>query len=150
MVHSGRKHTCGVTTAAKAYCWGTAWSGELGDGTTTFSSVPVPVSGNLDFISVSPGLDHTCGVTTTAKAYCWGEHYEGQLGIGEVGLRLRKVPHEVSGNLEFTMVTAIQWNSCGLTTNRKVYCWGHGGSGQLGNNTTMRSFVPVPVFGTER
>lgn len=39
-VSTGRFHSCGVTTGGAAYCWG---GSSLGDGTTTFSLVPVPV-----------------------------------------------------------------------------------------------------------
>ena len=36
-------HSCGVTTAEVAYCWGLNNLGQLGDGTNTASSVPVLV-----------------------------------------------------------------------------------------------------------
>jgi alpha-tubulin suppressor-like RCC1 family protein len=43
-VTAGFWHTCGLTTAGKAYCWGDNGSGELGDGSRRLSRVPRPVS----------------------------------------------------------------------------------------------------------
>jgi alpha-tubulin suppressor-like RCC1 family protein len=44
-VSAGFTHSCGVTTAGDAYCWGSNKDGQLGDGTNTkmFSNVPVGV-----------------------------------------------------------------------------------------------------------
>jgi hypothetical protein len=45
-VVTGDAHSCGVTTAARAYCWG-ADNGQLGDGSSTSTSTPVAVVGPM-------------------------------------------------------------------------------------------------------
>ncbi len=84
-------HTCGVTTANLAYCWGANFFGMLGDGTTTRRLTPVAVAGGLRFRQVTTGLHHSCGVVTGNWAYCWGANDEGQLGDGTTATRLRPV-----------------------------------------------------------
>jgi len=71
-VSAGSGRTCGVTTSDAAYCWGSNPNGQLGNGTTTSSSLPVAVSGGLSFSTVSAGDQQTCGMTTRGTAYCWG------------------------------------------------------------------------------
>jgi alpha-tubulin suppressor-like RCC1 family protein len=138
-------HSCGVTTAGVAYCWGNNDSGELGDGTNNASSVPVAVSGGHTFASVSAGDAHTCGVTTAGAAYCWGAN-----GIGQVGDGTNinsNVPVAVSGGYTFASVSAGLFHSCGVTTAGAAYCWGFNKRGQLGNATNTASNVPVVVSG---
>ena len=42
-IAAGESHTCAVTTAGDAYCWGYNGLGQFGDGTTTSNAVPVKV-----------------------------------------------------------------------------------------------------------
>jgi alpha-tubulin suppressor-like RCC1 family protein len=46
-VSAGQPHSCGVTTAARAYCWGADNAGQLGDGSSTTTSTPVAVVGPM-------------------------------------------------------------------------------------------------------
>jgi alpha-tubulin suppressor-like RCC1 family protein len=44
-VVAGEGHSCAVTAGHRAWCWGVNGGGQLGDGTTTDSRVPVAVAG---------------------------------------------------------------------------------------------------------
>jgi uncharacterized protein YjdB len=95
-VSAGASHTCAVTTAGNAYCWGDNSRGQLGTGSVggpqscthdpnpafPCSTSPAAVVGGLRFASVSAGGDYTCGITTSGVTYCWGSNDRGQLGSG--------------------------------------------------------------------
>jgi alpha-tubulin suppressor-like RCC1 family protein len=145
------RHTCGVTTADRAYCWGRNHVGQLGDGSDSPGRVkPVAVLGGLLFRRVSVGYGHSCGVTADNLGYCWGSNGSGQLGTGS-GQGSSSVPVAVQGGLQFREVDLGGGHSCGVTTGNIAYCWGANEGGQLGDGTswpenTQRP-TPVPVAG---
>jgi alpha-tubulin suppressor-like RCC1 family protein len=142
----GDGHSCGVTTDNRAYCWGFNTYGKLGDGTTTQRNSPVLVAGGHRFSRVEAGNYHTCGITTTDQAYCWGWNEQGQLGDGtEVRQRLR--PVAVAGGLRFRQIVAGNGYTCGLTLNRRAFCWGYGAQGQIGDGKTFQRRSPRAVAG---
>jgi len=158
-VSTGASHTCGVTAAGAAYCWGANRNGQLGIGTTTgtplcngfsCSPTPVPVVGGLTFAAVSAGTGYTCGVTTAGAAYCWGYNGTGQLGDGTATERLS--PVAVLGGLTFAAVSTAgdpsgSGHTCGLTVTGGAYCWGFNHYGELGNGTNTTRSSPGAVSG---
>jgi alpha-tubulin suppressor-like RCC1 family protein len=144
---AGSGHTCGVTTDNLAYCWGSNFIGQLGDGTSDFDAHPRPVlvAGGLQFRQVDAGDAHTCGVTTSNRVYCWGDNRRGQLGDGtRTG---RPTPVAVASDLRFLQVSTGLNHSCGLTTGARAFCWGANSFGQLGIGTFGRRLRPAAVAG---
>lgn len=136
-VSTGYIHTCGLTTAGAAWCWGSNSQGQLGvpnpppGGISPISYLPVTVSGGLEFSALSTGGRHTCALTRTGAAYCWGEGIMGQLGTGSA-VPFSTTPLPVSGGLSFVAINSDVMHTCGITASGAVYCWGANSSGQTG------------------
>jgi alpha-tubulin suppressor-like RCC1 family protein len=146
-VAAGLRHTCGLDQMGVAYCWGSNEEGELGDGGIGGMRFgPARVSGAFRFTRVEPGGGPwTCGITEPGEVACWGRNDRGAFGrSGPTRLRGAVVlPLGRWGTLD-----AGDGHLCGLALEGgSAFCWGEGGSGQLGNGSRIDQTSPSPVGG---
>jgi len=150
---AGGTSTCGVTLYGTAFCWGNNQYGNVGNNTTTVASVPTPVHtggvlANKVLKSVSVGQQHSCAVDIAGAMYCWGLNTDGQLGNNSTTNSSVPVAVNMSGALsgKTIKVAASGFNqNCVIASDDRAYCWGNNLNGQLGDNSTVASPVPVAV-----
>ncbi|MDP3630641.1 MAG: prepilin-type N-terminal cleavage/methylation domain-containing protein [Actinomycetota bacterium] len=149
----GGSHACAIASDNQAYCWGNNINGQLGNNTTTGGSVPVAVSivgvlSGKTVKSISVGSDHTCAIASDNLAYCWGTGGNGQLGNASTANTSVPVAVSTGGVLSGLTVKSIVAGggyTCAIASDNQAYCWGLGNQGQLGNNTSSNTSVPVTV-----
>jgi alpha-tubulin suppressor-like RCC1 family protein len=146
-VTGGLEHTCAQTVGGGLVCWGRNVHSQLGDGTSTNRTGPVPVVGLTSGVAAtSAGSSHTCALTSGGGVACWGYNSSGQLGDGTT--MTRSTPTPVIDLASGVVAIAAGWeHTCALTTGGGVVCWGDNSFGQLGNGTTLPKHTPFPVSG---
>ena len=140
-ISAGEEHTCSVADG-KAFCWGDNRIGQLGNNSLDDSPVPVAVdiSGALagkTVTAITAGYAHTCAVAD-GLPYCWG-------WTPTLNSRV-PVPVDTTAmnGQAVTAISAGHTSTCAISAGQ-AFCWGDNGYGQLGNNSTVTSSVPVPV-----
>lgn len=152
-ISSGGSYTCAIASDSKAYCWGRNSNGQLGDGSTVNSLIPIAVKndGALEgkaVRQVSVGNQHSCVVASDGWAYCWGDNSGGQLGDGTTTSSQVPVPIQRSGTLAGKRIRSISLgvhHTCAVASDNQIYCWGTNSHGELGNGTNTNSLAPVLV-----
>jgi len=142
-VAAGDFHTCALTTAGAALCWGEGTLGELGNGQSGNSYIPVLVAGlNTTLTSITAGRFHTCALSPAGAVLCWGDGGSGELGNGL--FTISSTPEPVFGLSGMaTAVSVSETNSCILTVEGGVQCRGRNDYGQLGNGVDGTAFVAI-------
>lgn len=151
---SGSAHNLAVCSDGTVLSWGSNSKGQLGINGLTQSDVPVLVdtSGVLSgkrVIAVAAGGSHSLALCSDGTVATWGWNYAGSLGNGNATDSPVPVLVDTSGVLAGKTVVAIDagWHhSIALCSDGTVVTWGWNGyGGQLGNNSSLSSSVPVAV-----
>ena len=141
---------------SRALAWGANGFGRLGNNSTTNSSVPVAVDATgfllgKTVVAVAAGYDHSLALRSDGKVAAWGRNSSGQLGSNSTAASSVPVAVSATGPLAGKIVVAVaagEYHSLALCSDGTVAAWGRNDLGQLGNNSTANSLVPVAVEST--
>jgi cysteine-rich repeat protein len=144
-ITSGYVHACARHESGGVRCWGETASGRVGDGQgSTDRLTPALVGGLAAAVDLGIGYDHACAVFADGGAWCWGYGGNGRRGDGATS-ETQSTPRWVEGAWDAVHVAAGLNHSCGLFASGKVRCWGHNGSGELGDGTVTQRLTPVTI-----
>jgi alpha-tubulin suppressor-like RCC1 family protein len=145
----GVQHACAVMYHGGIRCWGSNFSGELGNGIvgsdTGEFSIPEPhdvIQLHQPMVAATAGYRVTCALSRDGEVWCWGALSHDNPPQA-VPIRMSGLPpgiRQISGNFR---------HICALSVDGAVLCWGDNRLGQLANGSTDESWTAVPIAGLQ-
>jgi alpha-tubulin suppressor-like RCC1 family protein len=150
-VSAGYGSACALDADGLAYCWGSATQGVLGNGTTTDTSAPIPVTTasalkDKALQQISVGRAGVCALDTAGVAYCWSSNTFGQAGTGNTTSAL--TPTLVKTSETFASIAVGAGTVCAATPAGALYCWGDNSAGQFSTGSTAAAVSSPTRAGT--
>lgn len=152
-VSASAAHACGVTDAGALMCWG-AGAGKWRSSTANATSPTAVLAAgdtagaatNVQFTTVATGGTHQIALDTAGDIYTWGAGDRGQLGNG--GTAALAQPTKVTSakiTAAVTDIAASTGASYAVDSYGRLYAWGAGTAGQIGDGEKTDRREPVRV-----
>ena len=151
-ISAGAYHSMALCSDGSLVSWGNNSSGQLGDGSTDQSLVPVLINiGSIigiqeTVLAISAGGYHSMALISDGTVATWGGNGEGQLGIGSKTSSALPVAITGSGVLAGRTAVAVAagaYHSTVLCSDGTLATFGRNKEGQLGDNSTSQRLAPV-------
>ena len=162
----GDRHAMMLSAQGNLYCWGCNTHGQLGFGTKRHAFLPTvlrDLSPELDttIVSFSAGAEHSLcacdmldgGGENERQVYSWGNGAAGRLGHANDYKSVNETSYARPRKIRFLKKQGVSQVAAGGAHSialvgadgehaRKLFVWGEGGDGQLGNDWCSRVYKP--------
>ena len=146
-ISAGDFHTCVIRDDASVLCWGFGSAGQLGKGGTAdigddetpAAAGPVALGGH-GARAIAGGKGHTCAILDDATARCWGFGADGRLGYASetsITTASSAPPIALGAGRTPIVISAGEAHTCAILDDGTARCWGFGGNGRLGHDSTL-------------
>ncbi|MCD6594416.1 T9SS type A sorting domain-containing protein [bacterium] len=154
-ISAGVEHNLVLLDDGTVWTWGNNCCGQLGNGTTDSSNVPIQVHGvdNIGYldniIDISAGFYYSLARSVDGSVFAWGNNDYGQLGDGNV--IQRNIPVQVldSAGIGFLAniieISAGALHCAAIRNDSTIFVWGGNRGGELGIGTSDTLSHSFPI-----
>ncbi|MCB1202810.1 MAG: S8 family serine peptidase [Verrucomicrobiae bacterium] len=146
-ISCGSSFAAGIRSDGSLWAWGSNFSGQVGDGTTTSRNSPVQIGGDFDWVRVVCGASHALALKADGSLWAWGSNSLGQLGVGDQINRLE--PLEVGSGRTWSRIFAGLNASAAIAGDGTLWTAGDNNSGQSGRGG-IEPLLSLSQVGTSR
>lgn len=142
-----------VAESGAVLCWG---AGALtGSDVGTINQTPTTIGALPPSTAISVGSNYACAIDQMGVTRCWGMlsvNHARSVGAPEFWSATESTsqyfrqPTIIPDLPLATDIKVSRYNSCIVSTNSELWCWGDNSLGQMGDGTTLGSFVPKHAF----
>ena len=140
-IAAGASHNVALKSDGTVWTWGANGSGQLGNGSTLDSPIPVQVNTLSGITMVAAGGVHSVALKSDGTLWTWGYNGAGELGNGTT--TNSSTPVQVLTGVK--VIAAGFFHTAAVKNDGSVWTWGNNSSGQLGVGTYTNSTRPVKV-----
>jgi gliding motility-associated-like protein len=143
ILESGANHTVAIHQDGTLWAWGANFNGEVGDGTTNNSNIPILISSDTTWVAISAGHSHNLAIKSNGTLWSWGYDVHHALGLGSV--TQVNVPTQVGSATNWVYVSAGHSFSFAIKSNGTLWGWGLNINGEIGDGTITPKTTPAQV-----
>jgi alpha-tubulin suppressor-like RCC1 family protein len=140
--------TCAMRAGGALYCWGDNHEGSTAQNDAMGSpdvTTPQPIAVDARFSEISVGQGAACAIRLDGALFCWGRNTSSQLGLGDGSPAQQRSPTHVGDTDDWLTMGVGQEHTCGIRTDRSLWCWGSNTQLPLGFETAPDAKIKEPT-----
>jgi alpha-tubulin suppressor-like RCC1 family protein len=144
--HGG--HALALKSDGTAWAWGDNGNGQLGNGTTNASYVPIQVSNLTGVTAMAVGVSHNVAIKSDGTIWGWGLNTDGE--VGTAGPATQTATPTIVPGLTGTIIaiSARKSHALALKSDGTVWTWNDTTPGQISDGVTVTgSSLPIQITG---
>ena len=121
-IAGGGQYSLALTSSGQVLAWGFNSNGQLGNGSTTSSNIPVQVSLPVSTVvtAIAGGYRHALALTSRGQVLAWGSSGQGQLGNGTTTSSSTPVAVSLPSGTTVTAIAGGGGHSLALTSTGQI------------------------------